>query len=346
MRINMSRQDRKKEAAFRIMEALSGVDEELLAGCEAVEKTGYKKAAERAGRKKRYLFAQRYQRAAAAVLCLAVLGSAFYGIRHLGGGSTGSAGTADSAAESVNRGSLTSETGEGAETTAEMAAAVVDESGEEQTAQTAEDTLSTAALKDRYMTDKEFAELYEEEKEELKWFGLPKEDSAEDTGKSLLQGSTQDSGSVSEQKQITEEAAETESMTATADRVQVMTWEEASALETFADYIPRSLPAGYSSLYAVCDTEDDSLVLAAEDGSERVLWMKLRKTTLSVDSRIDADPPVFTTQEDWKALLPEADGDGKRQFGLLFDDGMLVEYRGDLAENEIAELMGGIGTSG
>lgn len=82
----MSEKDRKREAAMRLFGALSGVDEEYLADCEADAggaTAGQKPVPfERLG-----LFMRKYGTAVAAVLCVAVLGISLTGYR-LGGRKT------------------------------------------------------------------------------------------------------------------------------------------------------------------------------------------------------------------------------------------------------------------
>lgn len=84
----MSEKDRKREAAMRLFGALSGVDEEYLAGCEA--DAGKATAGqelipfERLG-----LFMRKYGTAVAAVLCVAVLGVSLAGYRLSGRGTAG-----------------------------------------------------------------------------------------------------------------------------------------------------------------------------------------------------------------------------------------------------------------
>lgn len=76
----MSEENRKREAAIRLFGALSGVDEEYLAGCEAdtAQKGGARKKIAPAGFGR---FVRKHGTAAAAVLCVAVLGVSVAGYR-------------------------------------------------------------------------------------------------------------------------------------------------------------------------------------------------------------------------------------------------------------------------
>ncbi len=78
----------KESGAIRLMEALSAASEELL---ERSEKAG---RAEPGGKKAGIiLFVQKYAKACAACLCLAVLGAAYFGISQMRMGSAGDANT-------------------------------------------------------------------------------------------------------------------------------------------------------------------------------------------------------------------------------------------------------------
>lgn len=69
------------------------------------------------------------------------------------------------------------------------------------------------------------------------------------------------------------------------------------------------------------------------------LWLRLTETDLSADLRYESEPPVYTVQEEWIDLIPEAGADGYVQFALLYEDGLLAEYRGALTREEIQALL-------
>ncbi|MCM1099963.1 MAG: hypothetical protein NC079_06315 [Clostridium sp.] len=76
---------RRREAAMRLFEALSGVDEEYLAAGEAevdVEENRAENTGRRADRHGAVPFLQRYGKAVAAALCLAVLGASYLSLRY------------------------------------------------------------------------------------------------------------------------------------------------------------------------------------------------------------------------------------------------------------------------
>lgn len=84
--------------------------------------------------------------------------------------------------------------------------------------------------------------------------------------------------------------------------------------------------------------EQDSLLYEWSDG-EQSLWLRITQTNLTVDLRFDAEPPVYTVQEEWKELIPDAGADGYIRFALLYENGMLAEYCGTLEQEEIISLM-------
>lgn len=93
------------------------------------------------------------------------------------------------------------------------------------------------------------------------------------------------------------------------------------------------VPAGYVLIKA-----EGSSYYEWSDG-EHNLQLKLTGTDLTADLRFDAEPPVYTVQEEWRELLPAAGENGYRQFALLYEDGVLAEYYGALERDEIILLM-------
>lgn len=84
--------------------------------------------------------------------------------------------------------------------------------------------------------------------------------------------------------------------------------------------------------------EQDSLLYEWSDG-EQSLWLRITQTDLTVDLRFNAKPPIYTVQEEWRELIPDAGADGYVQFALLYDNGILAEYCGALDREEIIRLM-------
>lgn len=100
-----------------------------------------------------------------------------------------------------------------------------------------------------------------------------------------------------------------------------------------------SVPERYSPVEPEAGNgKQDSLLYEWSDG-EKSLWLRITQTELTVDLRFDAQPPVYTVQEEWKELIPDAGADGYIRFALLYDNGMLAEYCGALEREEIISLM-------
>lgn len=248
--------DKKRERALRIMEALSGVDEELLerSGREngATAQNGEKTENRKEGAKI-YRFVHRHGKLLAACLCLAILGTAFWGLQRLEGFPYGSSKTTEAFTMDSAVDNCVPETAE------EMAVA-------------------------------------EEDK------------------------SVQNSGANIPDEEIS--------------------WQDARELEGLGAYIPSKLPAEYREEYACKGTDSGRtvrLTLRWSNGKQD-LQLGISEADWNEEIRFDAEPPVFTAEEDWKNLLPEPDEDGCRQFGLLLESGILVEYRGYLEKEEILEM--------
>ncbi|MCM1056011.1 MAG: hypothetical protein NC517_00165 [Firmicutes bacterium] len=103
-----------------------------------------------------------------------------------------------------------------------------------------------------------------------------------------------------------------------------------------------NVPEGYrpveTKLADLAGETQGSMVYEWSDG-EHGLWLRVTDTELTADMRIDAEPPVYTVQEAWRELIPDAGADGYVQFGLLYENGMLVEYRGVLEREELIRLL-------
>lgn len=98
-------------------------------------------------------------------------------------------------------------------------------------------------------------------------------------------------------------------------------------------------PEGYSPVEtSPWDGGQGSLVYEWQDG-EHSLWLRLTQTELTADMRLELDSLLCTVQEEWRELIPEAGADGYVQFALLYDNGMLAEYRGALEKEELVRLL-------
>ena len=295
--------DKKRERALRIMEALSGVDEELLersgrengATAQNGETVRNGEKTEKRNRRegaKLYRFVHRHGKLLAACLCLAVLGTAFWGLQRLegfpyGSSKTTEAFTMDSAVDNCAPEAAEEMVAAGAQSNEEP-----EDAGEQQTTGATGMTGGTEAVK------KEMAEM-----------AVAEEDK-----------SVQNSGANIPDEEIS--------------------WEDAREPEGLGAYIPSKLPAGYREEYACRGTDSGRtvrLTLRWSNGKQD-LQLGISEADWNEEIRFDAEPPVFTAEEDWKNLLPEPDEDGCRQFGLLLESGILVEYRGYLEKEEILEM--------
>ena len=55
--------------------------------------------------------------------------------------------------------------------------------------------------------------------------------------------------------------------------------------------------------------------------------------------RFDAEPPVYTVEEDWRELITKRQAGERQQLALLYEDGLLVEYSGSLTKEELITLL-------
>lgn len=301
----------KESGAIRLMEALNAASEELL---ERSEKAGRAESGEKkAGIR---LFVQKYAKACAACLCLAVLGAAYFGISQMRMGSAGDANT-------KNAGS-----GDGYSGAAQMGEMVQEEIGDQAPAQ-----ISDQAQGEGWSESAEpvFAEPEWLDIESLKKVataaGKAEADGPEEVRQETVRQETETvpAENLVKGNMSTEipEAGETDTTEGRPAANDVLTGEELAA----------AVPAGYDLISA-----EGSLYYEWFDG-EHSLWLKLTETELTTDLRFDAEPPVYTVQQEWKELIPSADGSGYLQFALLYENGMLAEYCGALERDEVILLM-------
>lgn len=296
----------KESGAIRLIEALNAASEELL---ERSEKAGRAESGEKkAGIR---LFVQKYAKACAACLCLAVLGAAYYGISQMRMGSAGDANTKNAGIE------------EGYNGAAQMGEMVQEEIGDQEPVQ----------IPDRAQ-DGGWSESAKPVFAEPEWLDIESlkkvataAGNAEANGPEEVRQETETvpvEGLVKE-NMSTEipEAGETDTTEGRPAANDALTGEELSA----------AVPAGYDLISA-----EGSLYYEWFDG-EHSLWLKLTETELTTDLRFDAEPPVYTVQQEWKELIPSADGSGYLQFALLYENGMLAEYCGALERDEVILLM-------
>lgn len=333
-----------EERALRIMEALSGVDEELLercqgAGVERAADPGVETASDRtAGPSVGTVinrFVWRHGRACAACLCLVILGAVFWGMERQVLKPYGSKDmSADSAAE------YDMSIAGGVEPATGMPAGDAEEAGAEGT-ESAVEMQPSLPGEEKILAD--VAEAMEPQ-----WIDMQRYMKTE-AEKHSETTDYRDSSAMPEiiQKESLE-AERQEASSGTENGVmeskEEISWEQACSLEDVGAYIPDRIPAGYESISVRCNNagEERNRVTLLWNNGEKNLWLNITETDWPADIRIDSEPPVFTVEEDWKNLLPKPDEDGGIQFGLLFEDGVLVEYQGCLTEDEVFELFDSI----
>lgn len=304
----------KEQKAFRVMEALSAADEELLERCERSGAPAEK--GKKGNRGKIYLFVRRHGRSCAACLCLLLIGAAYFGLTRTRGQNFGdNGGSSDNMMSPEN--ALQEQEAEYADGGIELSAEggyKADEPMEEAAGEACPseapewldiDQLAGASavtVQNQYTTER------------------AEEDRADDDLRDSS-GSTP----VYQQKKMTE----------TAERIA----SEARVPEDYA-----RVSEDYSSVKQdeeVSGEEQsapDGFLLEWSDGVH-TLWLKMTQTELTADMRFDTVPPVYTVREEWRDLIPQADEEGLVQFALLREDGVLVEYRGVLDREEIIALL-------
>lgn len=274
----------KKEQAFRLMQALSGVDEELLERSEEENRKHWTGI---------YYFMGKYGKTCAAVFCIVTLGAALWARETIGLHSDDkmAGGAVEHVAEQLT---------EGVAEEAAIAETGIEDAAKEETPQEAYQT--------GMMADKDTGTW-----KEPQWTAEKKE---------ML---------------VSEEA---EKSNGAAEHAGMISLEEAYAIQNLGKYIPTELPEGYAFQYA-----SDNGMKGMQNGvtllwcnGESELWLHITQTDMSVEMRFDAAPPIFTVEEEWESLLPEKDEDGGQQFGILHEDGVLVEYCGCLSEEELDQI--------
>lgn len=293
----------KELGALRVMEALSAVDEELL------ERSGESGAADGAKKTFIYFFVQRYAKVCVACICLVLLGAAYFGVSQI---RMGSAGKSDGM--SMNGGG----TGSNSEPrNAEAAADVKPEeipgyAADEAAGNSISDSGMSARIEPEWLNLEQLAALpvgtVEQEpvhEEDTKAETPTEKDQVQSAGKP-----SDSEGAVMQSNPTREEPGA-----------------EAVVPERYRPVEPEAV-----------NGEQDSLLYEWSDG-EQSLWLRITQTNLTVDLRFEAEPPVYTVQEEWEELIPDAGADGYIQFALLYDNGMLAEYCGALEQEEIIRLM-------
>lgn len=300
----------KESGAIRLMEALSAASEELL---ERSEKAGAVKSSKKNTGTR--FFVQKYAKACAACICLAVLGAAYFGVSHMRMGSAGEAGMKSGGAgdDYNNEGRIEEMMSEGV---ANQEPELADDGGtvfDGAASAFAEpewldvDGLEAMAEADGLASGKAESGGTEEVRQEAET--LPQENHSKENASSGAAEGSEPEAAVEKAPSL-EDALTVEALTAVA-----------------------AVPAGYGLIKA-----EGGLYCEWSDG-EHSLWLKLTRTELTTDLRFCAEPPVYTVEEEWEELIPPADGNEYLQFALLYENGILAEYCGALEREEIIILM-------
>lgn len=298
----------KEQKAFRVMEALSAADEELLERCERSGVVTDKE--EKGNRGKIYLFVRRHGRGCAACMCLLLIGVAYFGLTQtrgeMFGGSGDNSGNMMPPANALQEEQETEHAEGGIEFPAEEgynAGEPMEEAAGEAYPQEAPEWLDVDQL-----AGSSAVTVQNPLATELQNPLVTEAEEASTDGSGITPGSQQER-MVEKEKKIASEAR---------------------------------VPEDYSSVIKEESgdegSETDGLLFEWSDGAH-TLWLKMTQTELTADMRFDTAPPVYTVQEEWRDLIPQADEEGLVQFALLREDGVLVEYRGALAREEIIALL-------
>lgn len=299
----------KELGAIRVMEALSAIDEELL------ERSG-KTSAQGKDSGKIRRFVRKYAAACAACFCLAVLGAAYFGMSRLRmeSASDGSKGM------NLSGGSA----GQNMEAMEEAAGNAPDGIQEEPEMQEnaegcapADDVAAPVRLEPEWLDVEQLAARPEE---------VGGQESAE-AGNKYTNEHT---------KEYTQELGGQQ-------RAEQDTDPDAAAVPEAAEQGEFSANTAVPERYSPVETgtyggDRGSMVYEWSDG-EYSLWLKVTQTELTADLRFDADTHVYTVQQEWAELIPDAGADGYVQFALLYENGMLVEYCGALEREETVRLL-------
>lgn len=302
-----------EEGALRIMEALSGVDEELLERCEQSGTVKRKKTTKESQENKIHKFARRYGKVCAACLCLAVLGAA-YKVSTLRMGSM-----YDSAKSGEQTEAFEPETDGGEEEYAETKEGIME----------VETTEATREYDEPCWLDIDMIM-------ERALFGASSAERTENSPQSQLSSVLE---SEKTDAQNTEQAIKELENSASTSRAEI-SWEDVYSVEGLGNYVPVEWPEGYIPLAAEQSTGKDmrNNLLLTWTNQEHALWLNLTETELNKDMLQESEEAVFAVEEDWQSKLPEPEADGSIQFALLYEDGVLAEYKGWLTVSEIMDL--------
>lgn len=309
--MNSGRMERKEEA-LRIMEALSGVDQDLLARSEGLDGVaGTKQGQGREGKVLRFM--NRHGRAMAACLCLAVLGAAYLMLElRLGNEMNDSAEKSGGAhcEDDVNNEPKFFLQAQERETEgeAERSAAELAEGECQADGWNGEDA----------MTDGEVNGIHAEDD---KQFAVSPE-------------MTQDGVANSEDffpAQVPQEPEE-----------HVLSLEEARAVEALGAYVPEALPDDCKFVGAVYEEKESGsrLVLTWTDGRQPIRLALSQTPFAEPEEAEGAGRAVYPADAAWEDVFWQPERDGKLQFAVLYGDGVLAEYEGCLGREGVLKMFG------
>lgn len=288
---------KESEKAMKLMQALSGVDEELLERSEE-RKTGHKIVR----------FMNRYGKGCAACLCLIVAGAAFFSMRGV---------KTDNTTESIMEMAPGLQANMTAGGTEDGAAG---EAAELECAETAKDELTETMNSDM------------DAGEAPAWLDI--EELVQQAKHSAEQDETEKYSGVQNNGALeTEKAEGIAGVESTTEDIQQNATEELRQSRKVAPLVPDS----YSYIEETLSENGESRTVEWSDG-EHGLWLRFTQTELTTDVCFDAEPPVYTVEEDWRELITEKEAGERQRLALLYEDGMLVEYSGYLTSEELIAL--------
>lgn len=348
------RETKLQEQAIRLMEALSGVDEELLERCE-----------ESGGREKAPIPLRRYARGWAAVLCLAVVGVAGWGGFRLAQGTgkdmnSGAAAYEYDALQPVEM-----------ESTAEAGAPLEEAENEKEEAFPQEGEGNSAGSGDSARGNEDGGnERDASPGESPSGDGQSKEKDGSSDGSFSAEGGAAEEKS--DEREITNNPISDEACPAVNTRS--LTEEEARKDKTLGGYVPITLPRGYvfESAAVNLDSEEENLWLCWTRGMDSIMlsFTRTENPPDTVDTgkpetydqrmytipyaesvpeeyRQSVNDPVFA-REDFSLEMIESrmisysdsgDTDTPRgNFRVLGSDGVLVRFSGRGTAQEIWEM--------
>lgn len=368
--------------ALRIMEALSGVDEELLERSENERVQSICDFKKRKNVKNReYQPLWRYARPWAAVLCLAVVGA-------LGWGGYQLTLKVDNSASGGNMNDMAMQL-ETIEFDADWEGALPEEPGaaeynaEDMAAQKAEDSMSQENGGDfdagADITDTNVTEGYSGSEERYGTSGT----SQNGSGGTEEKSSETATGMGKEQESASKESAAAESVMIDSDgcpavNQEKLTEAEARSQEGLGAYIPEEVPRGYSfeSAFSNADRQEANLTLTWSKGMDSIMWTVVEVAeapetvdinaaetyderlyeiphaeTVPQEYRQSMDNPTFawedftleTVRSRMVSRTDRGDTDTPRgNFAVLFPDNIVVRFNGRGTAEEIWEMFDSI----